>query len=121
MIHAKSATAANGLPMMEVGRFGSMICSLVSVARQGAVKYSRKMKNSDHPTDLRAARTDGVVKYRIRMCGRDAVPVIMHSASVKNFQLSNGAPVALIGVVRIRRPLNDSVALSPRCMAGCSS
>ena len=48
--------------MMLVARFGSSICSLVKVASAGAVKYSRKMKNSDQATDLRASRTDGVVK-----------------------------------------------------------
>jgi len=34
------------------------------------------MKNSDQPTDLRASRTVGVVKKRIRMCGSEAVPTI---------------------------------------------
>ncbi|MND00485.1 hypothetical protein D3C83_191230 [compost metagenome] len=55
-------TSASGLPMTLVGRLGSSICSLVKVASAGAVKYSRKMKNSDQATELRAPRTVGVVK-----------------------------------------------------------
>jgi hypothetical protein len=46
--------------MIAVGRVGSRSCSFDSVASAGAVKYSRKMKNSDQETDLRAVRTDGV-------------------------------------------------------------
>ena len=61
-IHSSAFTSAIGLPMMLVARFGSSTCSLVKVASAGAVKYSRKMNNSDQPTDLRAACTDGVVK-----------------------------------------------------------
>jgi hypothetical protein len=34
----------------------------VNVASAGAVKYSRKMKNSDQATEVRAAFTEGVVK-----------------------------------------------------------
>ncbi len=34
---------------------------LASTARQGAVKYSRKMKNSDQNTETRACCTLGVV------------------------------------------------------------
>jgi hypothetical protein len=34
---------------------------LASTARHGAVKYSRKMKNSDQNTEVRACRTLGVV------------------------------------------------------------
>ena len=48
--------------MMLVARFGSSTCSLVSVASAGAVKYRRKMNKSEKETDLRAARTEGVVK-----------------------------------------------------------
>ena len=35
--------------------------NFASTASAGAVKYSRKMKNSDQNTDLRASFTDGVV------------------------------------------------------------
>ncbi len=35
--------------------------NLASTASAGAVKYSRKMKNIDQNTDLRASRTEGVV------------------------------------------------------------
>ena len=34
---------------------------LTSTASAGAVKYSKKMKNSDQVTDCRASFTDGVV------------------------------------------------------------
>jgi len=34
---------------------------LTSTANAGAVKYSRKMKNSDQVTEARASFTDGVV------------------------------------------------------------
>ena len=40
--------------MTEVARFGSIIGSLLEVASAGAEKYSRKMKNSDQATDVRA-------------------------------------------------------------------
>jgi len=82
-----------------------MICSLVNVARAGAVKYNRKMKNSDHTTERRASRTDGVVKYRIRICGNEAVPAIKTKTSVTNFQLAmaeSGAEAC--GVVSARMP-----------------
>ena len=59
---SSALTSAMALPMMPVARFGSSTWSLVNVASAGAVKYSRKMKSSDHATDCRAARTDGVVK-----------------------------------------------------------
>ena len=48
--HARLFTASNDFPMMLVARFGSISCSFVSVARAGAVKYSRKMNSSDHAT-----------------------------------------------------------------------
>jgi len=61
-IHSSDSTWSTDAPMIEVGRFGSIICSLLNVASAGAEKYSRKMKNSDQATELRASRTDGVVK-----------------------------------------------------------
>ena len=60
--HSRALASAIDPPMMPVARFGSRIDSLVKVASAGAVKYSRKMKISDQPTDWRAAFTDGVVK-----------------------------------------------------------
>src|SRR3546814_18767291 len=75
-IQARLLTASKDWPMIAVGRVGSRSCSFDSVASAGAVKYSRKMNSSDPETDLRAARTDGVVKYRMRMCGSEAVPAI---------------------------------------------
>ena len=62
LIHSRLFTSAMDLPMMMLARFGSISCSFVSVARAGAVKYSRKMKNSDQDTERRAERTVGVVK-----------------------------------------------------------
>ena len=50
-------TSANAFPITDVASVGSRSCSFVSVARAGAEKYSRKMKNSDHPTERRAERT----------------------------------------------------------------
>ena len=62
LIHSRFCTCSMDLPMIAVARFGSNSCSLVSVAKAGAVKYSRKMKNSDQDTERRAERTVGVVK-----------------------------------------------------------
>src|SRR3546814_1880134 len=87
-IQARLLTASKDWPMIAVGRVGSRSCSFDSVASAGAVTYSRKMNSSDHATDLRAARTDGVVKYRMRMCGSEAVPAIMQKARVTNFHRS---------------------------------
>src|SRR3546814_16491547 len=74
-IQARLLTTSKDWPMIAVGRVGSRSCSFDSVASAGAVKYSRKMNSSDHATDLRAARTDGVGKYRLRMSGTEAVQI----------------------------------------------
>ena len=73
---------------MLVATFGSNNESLVKVASAGAVKYKRQMNSKDQPTDCLAALTDDVVKYRIRTCGREAVPAIIQRTNVKNFQLA---------------------------------
>lgn len=57
-----ACTSSTAFPITAVGSEGSSSCSFVSVARAGAVKYSRKMNSSDQPTERRAERTDGVVK-----------------------------------------------------------
>ena len=44
------------------------------------------MKNSDHATDFLAAFTLGVVKYLIKICGKEAVPTIIQSVNEINFQ-----------------------------------
>jgi hypothetical protein len=38
-----------------------MTSNFTSTARAGALRYSKAMKNSDHPTDARAAATVGEV------------------------------------------------------------
>src|SRR3546814_13299027 len=100
--------------MIAVGRVGSRSCSFDSVASAGAVKYSRKMNSSDHATDLRAARTDGIVKYRMRMCGSEAVPAIMPKARVTNFHLSIPPTVPLGGVFKLLGPRSVSAGGTPR-------
>src|SRR3546814_17067352 len=79
------------------------------------------MNSSDHATDLRAARTDGVVKYRMRMCGSEAVPAIMQKARVTNFHLSIPPTVPLCGVFKLLRPGIVSPAGTPRPSIGSSS
>src|SRR3546814_13577615 len=106
--------------MIAVGRVGSRSCSFDSVASAGAVKYSRKMNSSDQATDLRAERTDGVVKYRMRLCGSEAVPALMQKARVTNFHLSIHPPVPLCGVFRLLRPGMVSAAGTPRPTIGPS-
>ena len=44
------------------------------------------MKNSDQATDFLAAFTLGVVKYLIKICGKEAVPTIIQRANEINFQ-----------------------------------
>ncbi len=53
---AHAGSSANRLPT----RF-EYTSYLASTARHGAVKYSRKMKNSDQNTEVRACLTLGVV------------------------------------------------------------
>ena len=49
--------------------------------------YKRQaIKNNDHATDFLAALILGVVKYLIRICGKEAVPTIIHNANEINFQ-----------------------------------
>ena len=59
------------------------------------------MKNSDHATDFLAALTLGVVKYLIRICGKEAVPTIIHKANEINFQAAippSGTPECDIAI-----------------------
>ena len=46
----------------EIAGLPYVISGLVKVAKAGAVKYKRKIKNSDQTTERRASRTLGVVK-----------------------------------------------------------
>ena len=45
-----------------------------------------KMNNKEKATDFLADFTDGVVKYRIKICGKLAVPNIIQIAKLMNFQ-----------------------------------
>ena len=103
------------MPIIPVARFGSNICIFESVANAGAVKYNKKINSKDHATDLRAALTEGVVKYLIKICGREQVPNIIHKANEINFQDAiPPAATSECGVDRILRPANDSVAAVPK-------
>ena len=54
--------------MILVARLGSSICSLVKVARAGAVKYNSVIKNSDQATEVRQ-----VSRRRLRIPGEATV------------------------------------------------
>src|SRR6056300_57157 len=84
--HLMPCTSAIDLPIIEVGIFGSIKAIFESVASIGAEKYSKKIKNNDQATDLLAELTLGVVKYLIRICGKEAVPTIIQIANEINFQ-----------------------------------
>ena len=79
-------TSAIDLPIIPVAKFGSIKASLDTVASIGAEVYKSAIKNNDHATDFLAALTLGVVKYLINICGKDAVPTIIHRAKEINFQ-----------------------------------
>ena len=81
-----ACTSAIDLPIIPVGRFGSIKESFDKVANIGAEEYSRNIKNKDQPTDLLAAFTLGVVKYLIITWGNEAVPAIIQTANEINFQ-----------------------------------
>ena len=70
------------------------------------------MKNKDQPTDRLALFTEGVVKYRIRMCGRDAVPAIIQKARVTNFQEDMPVPASTNGTVNAFNPAKLSVGFN---------
>src|SRR6056300_1898588 len=83
---SRACTSAIDLPIIPVANDGSINCSLDNVANIGADEYSKKIKNSDQATDFLADFTDGVVKYLIRICGKEAVPTIIQIANEINFQ-----------------------------------
>ena len=55
-IHSSDMTLSMDAPMIDVGRLGSIICSLLNVASAGAEKYSRRL--SERITDGYAAKFD---------------------------------------------------------------
>ena len=79
-------------------------------ANAGALTYSSATKNNVHPTELRAPCTVAVVPYRVRMCGRLAVPIIRHTISNRKFnrcelrvvssRAGNGSVIACGGSLR---------------------
>ena len=58
----------------------------------GAVAYSKAMKSSAQPADIRASRTFGTVKKRTITCGKPAVPTI-NAKVMKNTSTSLLVPL----------------------------
>ena len=109
--HSRACTSAIDLPIIPVANDGSINCSLDNVANIGADEYSKKIKNSDQATDFLADFTDGVVKYLIRMCGKEAVPTIIQIANEINFQAAiPPAPVKYPNAGRYKTFLFMSIA-----------
>ena len=63
-----------------------MTSNFTSTASAGALRYRSAMKNSDQPTDARAADTVGEVEYRVSRWGSPAVPTIRQNISARKLR-----------------------------------